>query len=59
VDDPPTVDEVIERQREEYPEQAATSTLTGRARRDGRPDDADAASDAESDGQSDAESATP
>lgn len=26
VEDPPTVDEVLERQREEYPEQAATST---------------------------------
>lgn len=26
VPDPPTVDEVIERQRREYPEQAATST---------------------------------
>lgn len=26
VDDPPTVDEVLERQRSEYPEQAATST---------------------------------
>ncbi len=25
-DDPPTVDEVLERQRAEYPEQAATST---------------------------------
>jgi hypothetical protein len=27
VDDPPTVDEVMERQREEHPEQAETSTL--------------------------------
>lgn len=27
VDDPPTVDEVLERQREEFPEQAATSTM--------------------------------
>ena len=26
VDDPPTVDEVLARQRAEYPEQAATST---------------------------------
>ncbi len=26
VEDPPTVDEVLERQREEYPEQAETST---------------------------------
>lgn len=26
-DDPPTVDEVLERQRVEYPEQAATSTM--------------------------------
>lgn len=25
--DPPTVDEVMQRQREEFPEQAATSTL--------------------------------
>jgi hypothetical protein len=28
VDDPPTVDEVIEQQRIDHPEQAATSTLT-------------------------------
>jgi hypothetical protein len=27
VDDPPTVDEVLERQRTEYPEQARTSTM--------------------------------
>ena len=27
IDDPPTVDEVIERQRKEYPEQAASSTM--------------------------------
>ena len=27
VEDPPTVDEVLERQRVEYPEQARTSTL--------------------------------
>jgi hypothetical protein len=27
VDDPPTVDEVLERQRVEYPEQARTSTM--------------------------------
>ena len=26
VEDPPTVDEVLERQREEFPEQARTST---------------------------------
>lgn len=26
-DDPPTVDEVLERQRREHPEQAATSTM--------------------------------
>jgi hypothetical protein len=32
VDDPPTVDEVLERQREEFPEQAATSTMQPDAR---------------------------
>lgn len=27
VDDPPTVEEVLERQRDEFPDQAATSTM--------------------------------
>jgi hypothetical protein len=34
VENPPTVDEVLERQREEYPEQAATSTQQPGAHRD-------------------------
>jgi hypothetical protein len=32
VEDPPTVDEVAERQAREHPEQARTSTMRGRAR---------------------------
>lgn len=34
VEDPPTVDEVMEAQREEYPEQAATSTMQPPSRGD-------------------------
>lgn len=37
VDDPPTVDEVLERQREEYPDQAATSTMQPETMRPGTP----------------------
>ena len=47
VEDPPTVDEVLERQRVEYPEQAATSTQQpGHHDEDPPPaDDADDADD--------------
>jgi hypothetical protein len=43
VEDPPTVDEVLARQRAEHPEQAATSTeQPDRVRTDLTPPDADA-----------------
>ncbi len=40
VDDPPTVDEVLELQRRDFPEQAATSTLQPGAVLRGRPEEA-------------------
>lgn len=39
VDDPPTVDEVDERQRREFPDQAETSTLHGGQLEDPPPDE--------------------
>lgn len=38
VDDPPTVDEVLEAQAEQYPEQAATSTMQPPSVTDPEPD---------------------
>lgn len=38
VDDPPTVDEVLEEQAEQYPEQAATSTMQSPSVTDPEPD---------------------
>lgn len=57
VDDPPTVDEVMEAQRREHPEQAATSTMAMPETRPGirstggaRPSDAATGDDATSEG---------